>query len=256
MSSSPTSSLPELTADTQRAQVRAHYADRATDQGCSCGCGAQANDVCCSDDTPTQAQDYNARLGYSAEELAAVPADADLQLGCGNPFALADFQPGATVLDLGSGAGFDAFIAARALAGSGRVIGVDMTPEMVTRARRNAAENEHANVEFRLGEIEALPLPDTSVDLIISNCVINLSPDKAAVFREIFRVLRPGGRLSLSDVVTRAPLPTELREDATLLAGCIAGTETIERLHAWLEAAGFVDIRFSTKDESRSVIES
>ena len=250
------SSLP-LDFDQHRATVRAHYASRALgsgdEQDCGCGCGPQ-NEVCCGPSkNPT---DYDTQLGYSAEQLSVVPDNARLNLGCGNPFSLAHLQPGETVLDLGSGAGFDAFIAAAALDGSGRVIGVDMTPEMVSRARRNATESGHANVEFRLGEIEALPVADHSVDLIISNCVINLSPDKAAVYREAFRVLRPGGRVSISDVVARAPLPSALRQNATLLSGCVAGAETVDQIRTWLAQAGFVDIHFTTKDESRDVIES
>ncbi len=244
-----------LDADQHRATVRAHYARRVTDSDCGCGCGATAaaSELCCGSDA---AADPNLQLGYSAAELDAVPAGARLNLGCGNPFAFADLQPGETVLDLGSGAGFDAFIAARVLVGTGRVIGVDMTPEMISRARRLAAERDTANIEFRLGEIEALPVADATVDLIISNCVINLSPDPAAVFREAFRVLRPGGRLSISDVVARAPLPPELKEDAALLSGCIAGAQTIDQLRHQLEAAGFTAIRFTTKDESRQVIDT
>ncbi len=248
-------SSPALAADQHRATVRAHYSERAggaDDAGCGCGCGSSGT-VCCTPDSATA--DYDRQIGYSDAEIAAVPADARLNLGCGNPFAFADLQPGETVLDLGSGAGFDAFVAARALGGTGRVIGVDMTPAMISRARRIAAENHYDNVEFRLGEIEALPLPDASVDLIISNCVINLSPDKAAVFREAFRVLRPGGRISVSDVVSRAPLPAVLKEDAKLLSGCIAGAETVTNLRTWIEAAGFTDLRFTTKEETRRVVD-
>ncbi len=183
-----------------------------------------------------------------------MPAGADLGLGCGNPQAIAALQPGETVLDLGSGAGFDCFLAVRQVGPSGLVIGVDMTAEMVTKARQNAEKAGYGNVEFRLGEIEHLPVADASVDVIISNCVINLSPDKFQVFREAFRVLRPGGRLAISDIVTTAPLPEEVRHDLALYAGCIAGAATIMEIEAMLREAGFKQIRIQPKDESRQLI--
>jgi SAM-dependent methyltransferase len=199
------------------------------------------------------------RLGYAPEELAGLPEGADLGLGCGNPRAIAALQPGETVLDLGSGAGFDAFLAARAVGEGGRVIGVDMTPDMVARARANAGRlaaeaGGQGKVEFRLGEIEALPVADASVDVILSNCVINLSPDKARVFREAFRVLKPGGRLAISDVVATAELPEALRRDAHLHSCCIGGAALIDELQGLLAAAGFVGIRIAPKDESREFI--
>jgi ubiquinone/menaquinone biosynthesis C-methylase UbiE len=193
-------------------------------------------------------------MGYSPEEVQAVPVGADLGLGCGNPQAIAALQPGETVLDLGSGAGFDCFLAVRQVGPTGQVIGVDMTAEMVAKARANAREAGYANVEFRLGEIEHLPVADASVDVIISNCVINLSPDKPQVFREAFRVLRPGGRLAISDIVTTAPLPEEVRNDLALYAGCIAGAATIAELEAMLGESGFDNIRIQPKDESRQLI--
>jgi ubiquinone/menaquinone biosynthesis C-methylase UbiE len=194
------------------------------------------------------------QIGYSPEELQAVPAAADLGLGCGNPQAIAALQPGETVLDLGSGGGFDCFLAARQVGPDGRVIGVDMTAEMVAKARNNAQEADYNNVEFRLGEIEHLPVADGSVDVILSNCVINLSPDKPQVFREAFRVLRPGGRLAISDVVATAPMPEAVRSDLALYAGCLAGAATIEELETALRSAGFDQIRIQPKEESRHFI--
>jgi SAM-dependent methyltransferase len=195
------------------------------------------------------------QLGYSDDDLAAVPDGADLGLGCGNPGAIAAMQAGETVLDLGSGAGFDAFLAARAVGPNGRVIGVDMTPEMVSKARANAETGSYDNVEFRLGEIEHLPVADGIVDVIISNCVINLSPDKAAVFADAFRVLRPGGRLAISDVVASAELPDEISSDLALYSGCVGGASLISELRSMLLEAGFEDVVIAPKDESKAFIE-
>jgi ubiquinone/menaquinone biosynthesis C-methylase UbiE len=181
-------------------------------------------------------------IGYSEAELAAVPEGANLGLGCGNPQAIAALKPGETVLDLGSGAGFDCFLAARQVGPAGHVIGVDMTPEMIRRARDNAAKAGLANVEFRLGEIEYLPVADASVDVVISNCVINLSPEKLQVFREAFRVLRPGGRLALSDIVATAELPAAVRDDLTLFTGCMAGAAHIDELEQMLSEVGFINM--------------
>ncbi len=194
------------------------------------------------------------RLGYSAEELAAAPEGANLGLGCGNPQAIAALKPGETVLDLGSGAGFDCFLAARQVGPTGKVIGVDMTPDMLAKARANAQKVGLDNLDFRLGEIEALPLADGCVDAIISNCVINLSPDKARVFREAFRVLRPGGRLAISDVVATAEIPDALRSDLHLYSCCIGGASPIAEIEAGLASAGFGQIRVAPKDESREFI--
>ncbi|MBX3270743.1 MAG: arsenite methyltransferase [Sandaracinaceae bacterium] len=194
------------------------------------------------------------KLGYSAEELAAVPEGANLGLGCGNPQAIAALRSGETVLDLGSGAGFDCFLAARQVGERGRVIGVDMTPAMLERARVNARKLGADNVEFREGTIEALPVEDASVDVILSNCVINLSPDKRAVFREAFRVLRPGGRLAISDVVALAPIPEALRASAEAYAGCVAGAATLDEVRAMLVEVGFEDVRVEARPESRDFI--
>ena len=171
-------------------------------------------------------------MGYSAEELAAVPEGADLGLGCGNPQAIAAMRPGEIVVDLGSGAGFDCFLAARQVGPAGRVIGVDMTHEMLAKARENAAKVGAGNVEFRLGEIEHLPIADNTADVILSNCVINLVPDKAQVFREAFRVLKPGGRLAISDVVNTAPLSPDLAADRALICGCVVGAAPAHQIEA------------------------
>ena len=209
---------------------------------------------CCGGGAAPSADDMARRMGYSDEQLDAVPEGSNLGLGCGNPSAIAALRPGQVVVDLGSGAGFDCFLAAAQVGQSGRVIGVDMTPEMLAKARRNAETMGLANVEFRLGEIEHLPLADASVDVIISNCVINLSPDKAAVFAEAFRVLRPGGRIAVSDVVAIRPLPEPLRADPQLLCGCVAGAAGRDDLQGWLAAAGFHDIAIDADPASRAVI--
>ncbi len=194
------------------------------------------------------------KLGYSDEELSAVPAGADLGLGCGNPQAIADLKAGQTVLDLGSGAGIDCFLAARQVGPAGKVIGVDMTAEMIELARENARQAGAENVEFRLGEIEHLPVADATVDVILSNCVVNLSPEKPAVFRDAFRVLTAGGRLAISDVVATSPLPQEVRDSVELHVGCIAGAATVDDVRAMLEEAGFVDIHIDINERSRETI--
>ncbi len=193
-------------------------------------------------------------MGYSEAELASVPEGANLGLGCGNPQAIAALRPGEVVIDLGSGAGFDCFLAARQVGAAGHVIGVDMTHEMLKKARENAAKIGAVNVEFRLGELEYLPVADNTADVLLSNCVINLVPDKAQVFREAFRVLKPGGRLAISDVVNSAPLPAELQTDSALLCGCISGAAPVDRIEAWLAQAGFVDVRVTPRPESRELI--
>jgi len=194
------------------------------------------------------------RMGYSEAELAAVPEGANLGLGCGNPQAIAELKAGEVVVDLGSGAGFDCFLAAQQVGPQGHVIGVDMTHEMLRKARENAAKIGATNVEFRLGELEHLPIADNAADAILSNCVINLVPDKEQVFREAFRVLKPGGRLAISDVVNTTPLSAELQADNALLCGCIAGAAPVPRIQAWLMAAGFADVRITPKPESREMI--
>ena len=193
-------------------------------------------------------------MGYSEADTQAVPAGANLGLGCGNPIAIASLQDGETVLDLGSGAGFDCFLAAQAVGASGRGIGVDMTPEMLRKARENAAKGGFTNVEFRLGEIEHLPVADQTVDVIISHCVINLSPEKSHVFRDAFRVLKPSSRLAISDVVTTAAFPEAVQNDLALRACCVAGASLIDEVEHMLAAVGFTNIRIQPKDESKSFI--
>jgi ubiquinone/menaquinone biosynthesis C-methylase UbiE len=221
-------------------QVRDRYA-RAAKESSSC-CGSVSGPCCGGQSDLSQGQ-ASRMVGYSAEELAAIPEDANLGLGCGNPTALAGLKPGETILDLGSGAGMDCFLAAKKVGASGRVIGVDMTPEMIDRARENAHKNGFANVEFRLGEIENLPAADNSVDVILSNCVINLSTDKPRVFREAFRVLRPGGRLMVSDLVLTKPLPKEIRTSVEAYVACIAGAMVKDDYLGAIREAGFKDVK-------------
>ena len=236
--------------------VRDRYAGIVTaDLGSASCCGTGS--TCCGTLPPGVAVDPEAVssfLGYSEEELAAAPEGANLGLGCGNPQAIASLKAGETVLDLGAGAGFDCFLARRAVGAGGYVIGVDMTAEMVSRARELARAAAAANIDFRLGEIEHLPVADNSVDVIISNCVINLSPDKVAVFREAFRVLRPGGRLAVSDVVATAELPAEWLENMQMLSACISGAATVDEVEAMLREAGFAAIDIQPKEESREFI--
>ncbi len=196
------------------------------------------------------------QMGYSADELAAVPDGANLGLGCGNPQVIAGLRLGETVVDLGSGAGFDCLLAARQVGPEGRVIGVDMTHEMLAKARANAVKLGMANVSFRLGELEYLPIADGTADAILSNCVINLVPDKAQVFREAFRVLKPGGRLAISDVINLRPLTPELASDPALVCGCVSGAAPATEVEAMLAAAGFRDVRVDVKPESRALVAS
>jgi AhpD family alkylhydroperoxidase len=231
--------------DAVRSSVRTHYAQIARRGG---GCGT-ANDG-----APEPLGKASAALGYSADEMKAVPAGSNLGLGCGNPQALAELRPGETVLDLGSGGGFDCFLAAAQVGASGRVIGVDMTAEMVSTARTNATRGGYANVEFRLGEIEHLPVADSSADAVLSNCVINLSPNKLQVYREAFRVLRPGGRLAVSDVVALKSLPAAVKSSLEAHCGCVAGAALVPDVEEMLRGAGFESIDILLKEESREFI--
>lgn len=195
-------------------------------------------------------------MGYSEEDLEGVPIESNMGLGCGNPIAIASLREGETVLDLGSGGGFDSFLARRRVGETGMVIGVDMTPEMLKLARRNALKAGYDNVEFRLGEIEHLPVANDTVDVIISNCVINLSVEKQKVFNEAYRVLREGGRLSISDVVATAEIPEDVRRDLASISNCIGGAEYIDDLKDMLRRAGFINIRLTPMDNSREIIRS
>ena len=226
----------EIKEDKVKKVVREGYA-RIAKQGSSC-CPSTAS--CCGD--TNLAQDISQNIGYTAEDMKAAPQGANLGLGCGNPLALASVRAGETVLDLGSGAGFDCFLAAHRVGEKGRVIGIDMTPEMIERARENARQGNYLNIEFRLGEIENLPVADSSVDVIISNCVINLAPDKRKVFSEAFRVLKPGGRLMVSDIVLLKELPDFIRSSIEAYIGCISGAAMRDEYLAAIKAAGFQDV--------------
>lgn len=220
--------------------VRDGYGRIARGEQSSC-CGPSS---CCGS---PGADRISKTVGYSDDEMHSVPDGANLGLGCGNPIAHASLKEGEVVLDLGSGGGFDAFLAARRVGASGKVIGVDMTPDMIDRARRNAEKGGYKNVEFRLGEIEHLPVADNSVDVIISNCVINLSPDKEKVFKEAFRVLKPGGRLMVSDLVLARALPEKIRKSVEAYVGCIAGASLTRDYIAAVERAGFADVEIQQK---------
>jgi SAM-dependent methyltransferase len=221
---------------------------RGEQQGC---CGQKSSCSCGGTDTSEQLAQA---LGYSESELATLPEGANMGLSCGNPTAIAELKPGEVVLDLGSGGGFDVFIAARKVGASGRSIGVDMTPDMLRKARANAVKFKEQtgldNVDFRLGEIEHLPVADNSVDVVISNCVINLSPDKPQVWREIARVLKPGGRVAVSDIALLKPLPDEILSSVTALVGCVAGAVLVSDTESMAKAAGLTDIHCESKPEA------
>ena len=236
--------MSDLKADEVRTMVREHYGELAK-------AGAvKARSGCCA----TTACGTAANLGYSSSDSEAAPDGADLGLGCGNPTAIASLRDGETVLDLGSGGGFDSFIAAKRVGPTGRVIGVDMTADMIARARDNARKVKAENVEFRLGEIEHLPVADATVDVILSNCVINLSPEKLAVFEEAFRVLKPGGRLAISDGVAIGPIPDDLKQQALAIASCIGGAAAIADIQAMLARAGFTSVDIKIAPRSAEIV--
>jgi SAM-dependent methyltransferase len=252
-----------------RQAVRENYANIAKSVSMVSGigdatpcCGSTQNKTtadsqgsCCSPQHVSNEQ-LNALMGYTRQDLASVPEGANMGLGCGNPVALASLKFNETVVDLGAGSGFDCFLAAKQVGDGGKVIGVDMTPDMLTTARMNAEKIGATNVEFRLGEIEHLPVADNSVDIIMSNCVINLSPDKLKVYRDAYRVLKPGGRLAIADIVTTAPLPEKIRENMALVTACVGGAATIEDTRKMLQEAGFVEIKVAPKDKSRELIQA
>ena len=223
--------------------VRDHYAKVA-----------QQAAGCCEGDTSGGCS-ISEQIGYSKEDLASLPEEAEMGLGCGNPISFAELKTGEVVLDLGSGGGVDCFLASRIVGATGKVIGVDMTPEMISKARKNAASGNYQNVEFRLGEIEHLPAGDDTVDAVISNCVINLSPSKQQVYKEAYRVLKPGGRFAVADMVALQPLPQGLKNDLAAYTGCIAGAALVSQLQTWLAEAGFENIRIRVRQPSREFIQ-
>jgi arsenite methyltransferase len=225
------------------AEVRSHYGKVARGESCETGCCGGA-----------PCRTNAALLGYSEAERSAAPQGSDMSLGCGNPQTIASLRVGETVLDLGSGGGFDAFLAARQVGPAGKVIGVDMTADMISKARANAATVGASNVEFRLGEIENLPVADRSVDVIISNCVVNLAPDKRAVYREVLRVLKPGGRIAIMDVIATAPLPERLRTSAKALSGCLAGATLMDEIEPMLTSLGFEEVHIEIERGSEEFI--
>jgi len=240
-------------ADDVRNNVRDSYNKVAQANNAGDCCGVESS--CCgvsNDDKINQL--ISTRLGYSEQDLISVPEGADMGLGCGNPKALAALKAGEVVVDLGSGGGFDAFLAANEVGETGKVIGVDMTPEMISKARNNAAKANYKNIEFRLGEIEHLPIADNSIDTIMSNCVINLSPNKQQVFNDAYRVLKTGGRLAISDVVSSTELPDGIKNDTMLYSACVSGASSIEELKTIMQQAGFKNIKIEPKDESRDFI--
>lgn len=239
--------------DQIRQHIRESYSKVAEASNQGGGCGVESS--CCGVSSDVDINTVvSTRMGYSEDDVNSTPAGADMGLGCGTPKAIASIQKHETVLDLGSGGGFDCFLAAAELAGTGKVLGVDMTPAMLSKARLNAEKTDYNNVEFRLGEIEYLPVADNSVDVIISNCVINLSPNKQQVFNDAYRVLKDGGRLAISDVVASAPLPEEIKNDKDLLSGCMAGASSMDELVTMMKNSGFSQIEITPKDESRSFI--
>ncbi|THE63767.1 methyltransferase domain-containing protein [Salinadaptatus halalkaliphilus] len=234
----------DTAAADRRAHVRKEYGDVAASAGDCCGSSTgDGEETAIETDTAVEADPARASdLGYDPDDLSEAPDGSNLGLGCGNPVAISRLEAGETVLDLGSGGGFDCFLAAREVGADGQVIGVDMTAEMIERARENARESEFDTVDFRLGEIEHLPVADATVDAIISNCVINLSPDKPQVLAEAFRVLEPGGRLSVSDLLATEELPREIRDNPDAVAECVGGATTVERFERLLAETGFVDV--------------
>ncbi|NNG00874.1 MAG: arsenite methyltransferase [Desulfobacteraceae bacterium] len=244
--------MDTLNNDKIRRLVSNNYGKVAKDSGQGCGC-MTASSCCGKGDTVLER--YTGDLGYTDTDINNVPEGANMGLGCGNPQSIALLRTGETVLDLGSGGGFDCFLAAKSVGPDGLVIGVDMTPEMLHKARDNARTAGVENVEFRLGEVENLPVADNTADVIMSNCVINLSPEKTKVYAEAFRVLKPGGRLAISDMVAVRELPSDIKENPDLLCGCVGGAETVEKIKNALEIVGFESIDIKLAGASRETIE-
>jgi arsenite methyltransferase len=240
--------MNEIGQDEVRQAVRNRYKEIVLQSGSATCCSSTDVNDCSS------AYDVSAKLGYSQDELNSVPQGANLGLGCGNPQAIAELKPGETVLDLGSGGGFDCFLASKQVGDTGFVIGVDMTPEMISQARKNASTGGFTNTEFRLGEIEYLPVANETVDVIISNCVINLSPDKPRVYQEAYRVLKPGGRIAVSDVIATAELPESVKGDLDAYSSCLSGASSLEEVEQMLKQSSFTDIRVESKGESKEFI--
>jgi len=239
-------------ADKLRATVRKDYAAVANCGDVLPGCVPQGS--CCGG---TSVQDLlSGKLGYSESDLTSIPEGANLGLGCGNPQLIAQLKPGEVMVDLGSGAGFDCFLASPKVGTTGKVIGVDMTPDMLSKARSNAEKGNYNNVDFRLGEIEHLPIADSTADIIMSNCVVNLSPDKQQVYKDAFRVLKPGGRLAMSDVVALKELPDNIRQDLHMYSSCIGGASLVDNIEQMLKNAGFTNIKIAIKPGSRELIKS
>lgn len=240
-------------SDDIRNKVRESYSKVAEANNNNESCGVESS--CCGVSNDIDINTLNSlRLGYSNDDLENVPNGADMGLGCGNPRAIAGLSAGETVIDLGSGGGFDAFLAAHEVGESGKVIGIDMTPSMISKARSNADKANFENVEFRLGEIEYIPVADNTADVIISNCVINLSPNKVRVFNEAYRILKSSGRLAISDVVASCEMPEEMKNDLELYAGCMAGASLIDELEGYMREAGFKEIKITPKDDSKDFI--
>jgi arsenite methyltransferase len=242
--------MENLSKNKIRESVMANYKEVALSNS-SC---VSSNSGCCGNSETDVLSNVSEALGYSDSEYSNVPEGSNMGLGCENPQTIASLKDGETVLDLGSGGGFDCFLSSKSVGEAGKVIGVDMTPEMISKARENAEKGGFKNVDFRLGEIEHLPVADSSIDVIISNCVINLSPEKDKVFEDAYRVLKPGGRLAISDVVSSVEIPEELKKDLSLYSSCITGASTIDELKKLLVNAGFSDVRIEPKDKSRDFI--
>ena len=239
-----------MTTDNEKDHIRDEIRKRYAETADSCGCAGAS---CCSS-TGAEAAEVSEKLGYSKDELEALPVDSNMGLGCGNPIAIASLKEGETVVDLGSGGGIDCFLASLKVGDTGHVIGIDMTPQMLSKARQAVEEGGFVNVDFRLGEIEHLPIANGTVDVIISNCVINLSPDKPQVLRDAYRVLKDGGRIAISDVVTIGDLPESVSNDLNAYAGCIAGSVSVSLYEEMLKEAGFSKVEICINEASGEFI--